>query len=216
MSAADRPELRVTVFSDYICPFCYIGNARLDRLREHFDLKVNWCFLEIHPETPAAGRPVSELGYEPEHWLQMMAVLEKMIKEEALPYAGHVFTANSHLALLLAESLKEEGAETFYPLHRQLFTSYFADAANIGDEAVLARAARVAGVSRQSLERAWTDERYEICLKQYRALAHELGVTATPTFFVGHECLNGAVPAADLLAAANRAQASGAATDVGG
>jgi predicted DsbA family dithiol-disulfide isomerase len=214
--SADRIELRVTVFSDYICPFCYVGNVRLDRLREHFDLKVNWCFLEIHPETPAAGRPVSELGYEPDHWLQMMAVLEKMIKEEDLPFAGHVFTANSHLALLLAESLKAEGAETFYSFHRQLFKSYFADAENIGDKAVLARVARDAGVSRQALERAWTDERYEICLQQYCAAAHELGVTATPTYFVGHERLNGAVSAAALLAAANRAQASGAGTDVGG
>lgn len=29
-----KPELQVTVFSDYICPFCYIGSVRLDRLRE--------------------------------------------------------------------------------------------------------------------------------------------------------------------------------------
>lgn len=208
MSAGARPELRVTVFSDYICPFCYVGNARLDRLREHFELKINWCFLEIHPETPAVGRPVSELGYDPDHWLQMMAVLEKMISEEGLPYAGHAFTANSHLALLLAESLKEEGAETFYPLHRQLFTSYFADAENIGDMEVLARVARLAGVSRQALGRAWTDERYEIRLKRYFAAARELGVTATPTFFIGQERLSGAVPAADLLAAANRQRLS--------
>ena len=46
--SADRIELRVTVFSDYICPFCYVGNARLDRLREHFDLKVNWCFTRLY------------------------------------------------------------------------------------------------------------------------------------------------------------------------
>ena len=205
---AERPELRVTVFSDYICPFCYVGNARLDRLREYFELKVNWCFLEIHPETPAIGRPVSELGYDPDHWSQMMEVLETMIREEGLPYAGHAFTANSHLALLLAESLKEEGAETFYPFHRQLFTSYFADAENIGDKQVLARVAGVAGVSSQALDRAWSEERYEIRLKQYDAAARELGVAATPTFFVGRERLNGAVPVADLLAAANRAQTS--------
>jgi predicted DsbA family dithiol-disulfide isomerase len=208
VSAAEQPELRVTVFSDYICPFCYVGNARLDRLREHFELKVNWCFLEIHPETPAVGRPVSELGYAPDHWSQMMGVLEKMIREESLPYAGHAFTANSHLALLLAESLKEEGAETFYSLHRQLFTSYFADAENIGDKQVLARVAGIAGVSSQALDRAWSEERYEIRLKQYCAAARELGVTGTPTFFVGHERLNGAVGVADLLAAANRAQTS--------
>lgn len=40
--SATKPELRLTVFSDYICPFCYIGDARINRLREDFDLKVNW------------------------------------------------------------------------------------------------------------------------------------------------------------------------------
>ena len=64
--AVSKPELKVTVFSDYICPFCYIGDARLNRLRTRFELKVNWCFLEIHPETPPEGRPVRELGYDPQ------------------------------------------------------------------------------------------------------------------------------------------------------
>ena len=58
MSATEKPVLLATVFSDYICPFCYIGDLRLDRLREHFDLKINWMLLEIHPETPAGGMPI--------------------------------------------------------------------------------------------------------------------------------------------------------------
>ena len=44
-----KPELRISVFSDYSCPFCYIGSRRLRRLGERYDLKVNWCGLEIHP-----------------------------------------------------------------------------------------------------------------------------------------------------------------------
>mgnify|MGYP001821638697 FL=1 len=43
------PELKVTVYSDYICPFCYVGNHRLQRLRDSYELKINWCLLEIHP-----------------------------------------------------------------------------------------------------------------------------------------------------------------------
>ena len=58
-----KPTLLVTVFSDFICPFCYVGHVRLNRLRDLYDLKVNCCFVEIHPETPPEGRPVNELGY---------------------------------------------------------------------------------------------------------------------------------------------------------
>ncbi len=63
MTDSSKPTLLATVFTDYICPFCYVGDVRLDRLREHFDLKINWCFLEIHPETPAEGMDTSALGY---------------------------------------------------------------------------------------------------------------------------------------------------------
>ena len=55
MAVTDKPELLVTVFTDYICPFCYVGDVRLERLRTDYDLKINWCFLEIHPETPSTG-----------------------------------------------------------------------------------------------------------------------------------------------------------------
>jgi len=36
------PELKVTVYSDYICPFCYVGYHRLLRLRDNYNLKINW------------------------------------------------------------------------------------------------------------------------------------------------------------------------------
>ena len=74
----DKPVLLATVFTDYICPFCYVGDVRLERLREHFDLKINWCFLEIHPDTPASGMPVQNLGYSDQQWRQMMDNLQAM------------------------------------------------------------------------------------------------------------------------------------------
>jgi len=61
--ADTRPVLYATVFPDYICPVCYTGDLRLARLRRHYDLKINWCLIGIHPDTPPGGRPVSELGY---------------------------------------------------------------------------------------------------------------------------------------------------------
>ena len=68
MTAAEKPELLATVFSDYICPFCYVGDVRLDRLREDYDLRINWCFHELHPDTPAAGMDTSCLGYPDPKW----------------------------------------------------------------------------------------------------------------------------------------------------
>lgn len=197
-----RPELKVTVFSDYICPFCYIGDARLNHLRGAFDLKVNWCFLEIHPETSAAGQPVSSLQYPPETWRRMQAVLEQMAAEENLSFREHDFTTSSHSALRLAEAAKFIDAGVFYRLHNRLFEAYFTEGLNIGDRDLLRRLGVEAGLSEQQVEAAWQDTAVESRLRQYAMAAHELNVRATPTFFIGEQRLDGAVPAGHLARAA--------------
>jgi predicted DsbA family dithiol-disulfide isomerase len=197
-----KPELKVTVFSDYICPFCYIGDARLNHLRDAFDLKVNWCFLEIHPETSAEGEPVSSLQYPPETWRRMTAVLEQMAAEENLSFRKHDFTTNSRSALRLAEAAKFIDAGVFYRLHKRLFEAYFTEGLNIGDRDVLRRLGVEAGLSEQQVETAWQDAAVETRLRQYAMAAHELNVRATPTFFIGEQRLDGAVPAERLSRAA--------------
>jgi predicted DsbA family dithiol-disulfide isomerase len=194
-------ELKITVFSDYICPFCYIGDARLNRLRETHDLKVNWCFLEIHPDTPPEGMHVNKLGYEDATWQQMMAALSEMAKEEGLPFREHDFTTNSRSALLLAEAAKRHDAAIFYKLHDQLFKSLFVEGENIGDRDVLRQIASQAGLPQDITEQAWQDPQYDNYLKQYLQAAQELKVRATPTFFIGEDSIriDGAVPFEEML-----------------
>jgi len=138
MSESEKPQLLATVFTDYICPFCYIGDVRLDRLRDDYDLKINWCFLEIHPDTPAAGMGTGALGYSESRWHIMMDNLATLAVEEGITFRPHSFTTNSHKALLLAEAAKEAGADIFYALHRRLFAAFFTEGQNIGDETILA------------------------------------------------------------------------------
>ena len=195
MSTTRRPELLATVFTDYICPFCYVGDVRLDRLRDDYDLKINWCFLEIHPETPPEGMATGALGYSGERWKTMMDNLAMLAAEEGITFRPHTFTTNSHKSLLLAEAAKEAGADTFYALHRRLFEAFFTEGQNIGDESVLSGLARESGVPDEVLARAWTDDRYEQRLQQYLAAAHELDVRATPTIFFGEkQRIDGALP----------------------
>ena len=195
MSVTEKPELLATVFTDYICPFCYVGDVRLDRLREDYDLKINWCFLEIHPQTPAAGMDSSELGYSEPKWQQMMDNLSRLAGEEGISFRPQTFTTNSHKALLLAEAAREDGAAVFYALHRRLFEAYFTEGQNIGEQAVLEQLAGAAGVSDAVLSRAWSDEKYTQRLEQYLAAARELDVRATPTIFFGErQRIDGALP----------------------
>ncbi|MFQ5643098.1 MAG: DsbA family protein [Thiogranum sp.] len=197
-----KPELKVTVFSDYICPFCYVGDARLDRLRKDYELKVNWCFLEIHPETSPEGEPVASLDYPSETWQRMMATLGVMAEEENLPLLDHDFTTNSHSALLLAEAAKYIDRDVFYRLHKRLFEAYFAEGRNIGNRDCLRQLALDAGMGVQQIEAAWQDAAVAGRLQHYRKAAGDLGVKATPTYFIGEQRLDGAVPAEMLVQAA--------------
>lgn len=195
MTRSDKPVLLATVFTDYICPFCYIADVRLERLRADYDLRINWCFLEIHPETPAVGMSTTRLGYSDPLWKTMQENLAALATEEGIQFRPHDFTTNSRKALLLAEAAKEAGAEVFYRLHRSLFSAFFTAGRNIGDSEVLREIAHDSGVAADLVSRAWEDVRYPRRLQQYLAAAQELGVRATPTVYFGEQRrIDGAQP----------------------
>ena len=199
----DKPELKITVFSDYICPFCYVGHHRLMRLRDEYDLKINWCFIEIHPETSPEGEPVASLEYPSEQWNQLMQNLEAVAKEEGIAMAEHSFTTNSKDALLLSEAAKEQGREKFYALHEKLFTAFFVDSRNIGDRDILRELATECGIGSDVIELAWQDKKYQQrILSNYHA-AREHEIQAVPSFIFGERKLTGVVTEDVMRSAAN-------------
>ena len=49
--------LKIVMFSDYICPFCYVGFETMRRLKREFDFQLEWRGFQIHPDWPAEGIP---------------------------------------------------------------------------------------------------------------------------------------------------------------
>ena len=105
---------------------------------------MNWALVEIHPDSPAEGKPVEELGYSKARLDGLMGTLAEMARAEGVEPSPHTFTTNSRKALLLAEASKTLGADVFYHLHRRLFESFLVEGRNIGDSAVLENLADVA------------------------------------------------------------------------
>jgi predicted DsbA family dithiol-disulfide isomerase len=198
----EKPQLRLTLFTDYICPFCYIGDLRLQRLKKDFDVLINFRFIEIHPDTPQQGTTVDSLDYSHEQWQGMMDGLVEMAEEEGITLAPVKLLANSHRALLLAEAVKKEGREIFYKFNQALYEQYFLQGKNIGDDEVLRNIAQVSGVSDEVIDAAWIDPEYEKTLQMNMSMAVKAGVTGTPTFFIGQQRLTGAVSTSKLRQAA--------------
>jgi predicted DsbA family dithiol-disulfide isomerase len=174
-------------------------------LRACFELKVNWCFLEIHPETSPHGEPVSSLNYPAETWKRMMVTLRRMTEQENLSLREHDFTTNSRSALQLAEAAKTIEPAVFYRLHTRLFEAFFSEGRNIGDRDCLRSLALDAGMTEARIESAWQDEAVSERLQHYLKAAQEMRVQATPTFFIGQRRLDGAVPVDQLVEAAEAA-----------
>ncbi len=190
---AALPELKITVYSDYICPFCYVGHRRLQRLRDSYDLKINWCFLEIHPETSATGEPIDSLDYPSEQWQQMMENLERVAEEENIPLSKLSFITNSRDALLLSEASKQCGREIFYKLHERLFSAYFVDGKNIGNKEILNQIAESCGMDREIIDSAWADEKHLKRLLDNFNSARKHEIKSVPSFVFGDRVLTGVV-----------------------
>ena len=172
-----------------------MGERRLARLSDAYDLRVEHSFVEIHPETPPEGRPISSLGYPPEQWAQMMVNIARMGKEEGISFIDRTFTTNSHKALLLAEAARDLDAAIFEDLNERLFRAYFSEGKNIGDTDVLRKIAEEAGVPAEVPDHAWNRPVYEERLNQQSLAATRIGITGIPTFIIGKKWIvEGAVP----------------------
>lgn len=204
--AADA--LPVTVFTDIICPFCYVGHRRLKRVREQVPLEVTWRFLEIHPETPPEGMPVEMLGYPPDLWARMVMHLGNLAAEEGIALAERHITTNSHKALLIAEAAKALGEERFEEVVERLFFAFFTEGRNIGQSDVLAEVTRDAGMPDEVFERALIEPAFEALLKDNLHEAARHGIRGVPAFVFGDDpahLVSGAVPLPQLLMAAREA-----------
>lgn len=196
------PTCYITVFSDYICPFCYVGHHRLMRLQDQFELRINWCFLEIHPETDEQGEPVSSLDYSSETWDKLMKNLYQVARQESIELPEIRFTTNSKHALQLAESARAAGRERFYRLHEALFDAYFIQQKNIADRAFLSTLAHSCEIPDELVQQAWQNPDIEKRLQQNFQLAHRYHVEGVPGFLFGDKLLSGVVSERTLREAA--------------
>jgi len=97
--------------------------------------------------------------------------------------------------LRVGEAVRESGPDVFEDLNVAFFRAYFSEGKNIGDAAVLWRIAEETGVPGETVNRAWSDPRFEERLKRQHDAASRVGVTGIPTFILGNKwILEGAVP----------------------
>ncbi len=152
-------------------------------MAREFEIEVDWQPFELHPETPAGGRPSAALFGGGERTQAYFTNLRALAAESGIEMNAPPLIANSRLALEAAEFARE--ADAFDCYHRALFAAYFRDGRNIGDAGVLADVAATCGLDAEALRSALAERRYEAVVAERTQRAKETGITGTPAFVLG-------------------------------
>ena len=164
-----RPmALKLLMFSDFICPFCYIGFEVVRKLKPEFDLEIDWRGFQIHPEWPAEGMPASEYrsmdeGTRRAVWQR----IQSLANEAGFSMKPPELLMNSRLSLEAAEFAKEAGAGEAF--EERVYRAYFQEGQNIGDRGVLGDLAERSRAVARGIEPCAGDEPLFDASQEYRA-----------------------------------------------
>ena len=186
-----KPVLEV--FSDYVCPWCYLASARVARLQKEHGVQVRLVHFPLHPDTPAQGKSLQELfagrGYD---IAEMQAQMRARMQAEGLPYGDRKMTYNSRLAQELGKwADTQPGGEA---IHDALFRAYFVDGRNIGDAQVLVEIAESVGLPGDKAREVLEQRSFKAAVDADWQKSREYGVTGVPTFVSGGRGVVGAQP----------------------
>lgn len=177
-------KYNMTIFSDYIWPFCYIGKGIVDELKKEFDIEDTWLPLEIHPDTPEEGKELTAMF--PKSRLEAMTTnLKNYGSQFGLVFNQLNLLSNSHLSLLAGEFARDNGK--FHQYHETAFKAYFTYGKDIGKVEVIYNILEELGLDINSFSSEVKAGTYEGKLQETSESAQLNGINSTPTFIINNK-----------------------------
>ncbi len=188
--------MRVEIWSDVVCPWCYVGTRRFEQAVERFrgsgggDVEVVHRAFELDPTVPAEGMDLADYlarkfggsGAVAAANQRLRGVGDDLGIEFRWEGKRRVNTFDAHR--LGAWALDVGGTETQNALHQLLFRAYFTDNADIGDHGVLAGLAAEVGLDRDLAAEVLATDAYGEVVRAEERDAGEADIHAVPTFVI--------------------------------
>lgn len=218
-------SLSVDVVSDVVCPWCFIGQRRLDKAAavvEGVEVHVAWRPFQLDPTIPPGGQDrrqymLAKFGSE-ERIRDIHARIEPLGAAEGIAFAFDAIrvapnTLDAHRVVRWAGAAGEAVQNR---LVRRLFRLYFEEGADVGDPAVLAAAAGEAGMDAAVVETLLPTDADADAVRSEIATASRMGITGVPCFLIeGKYAVMGAQEAEVLADALRRIAAAKARGELG-
>jgi len=172
----------ISIWSDFVCPYCFLAEGPLDEATRGLDVRVNWMPFELRPYPKPTLRPEGE--YLQTVWRRSVYPLAAELGVDIrLPdVSPQPYSRLAHDGLLFA---KEHGKAADYV--DAVFRAFFQRSLDIGDPSVLQSVAEEVGLEGAAFAAALEDGRYAADHQASLALARQLGIRAVPTIIVGDE-----------------------------
>ena len=197
--------MQVEIWSDVVCPWCYLGKRYFEQALERFphrdEVEVIYRSFELDPSapprvtTPTVETLAGKYGMGLEQAREAQRQMEQRAAQAGLTFRMEDLrsgsTRDAHRLLQLAGA-RGKGPELAERLHR----AYFTDQASIFDHASLAGFAADVGLDRDEALAVLAGDRYAQAVEADEQVAYSLGVTGVPFFVIDRRYgISGAQPA---------------------
>jgi len=193
--------LKIEVYSDVICPWCFLGKRRLEKALEYMDkpadVQVSYLPFELNPFTPTEG--ADRKAYLDARYGFFTQESNKHLEDLGIE-AGILFdferikripnTFNAHRVIWLAghEGVQGEVVEAFH-------AAYFLEGKDLGNEKVLIETAVDAGLDREKVEKLLKGAEGIWEVRELEKKAYNMGISGVPYFIIGDKAnISGAQP----------------------
>lgn len=207
--------MQIEIWSDYACPYCYIGKRNLEKALEKFEhndkIKIVHKAFELYPQmgkevtTTTQGRIEQKYGKTPEEAQEMIDHIERVAERVGLEMNyDSVKNTNTFDAHRLTKFAEEKGKAN--EMNERLFKAYFTDNIALGSNENLLRLSEDIGLNPKEVNEMLSTETYTENVKNDEYEAQQLGVRGVPFFLIGEKiALPGAVSPDGMLSAIKRA-----------
>lgn len=180
--------MKVTVFYDYNCPYCYLGSMSLNELSKEFEMETEWKGFEIHPEFPPEGKRSKKSLRS----LRVGSGVSEMALKDGFQIKLPGFGANSRLGLEGSEFAKTKGL--FKEFHEGVYEAYFQKGLNIADMNILLEIGSTAGLDKAELEEALHSRSMYDKIEDNKLEARDKNILGVPTYIFGKFPVHGYQP----------------------
>jgi len=183
-SPMENPRsFKLTIFSDYICPWCYVGQGVVEKLKGEYQVDLEWRPFYLYQDVPPEGMDI------PDYIKRARAAgseerLSQIANSNGLPFVSTKRIYNTRLAHEATEYAREHDRGNEF--HSVVFRKVYAEGLDISQWGILRDSALEVSLNADEMQNEVESGKYTANVADQVKQAYALGVTGVPTYVINN------------------------------